>query len=78
MTLALIEPKRAGKGPELSNFDEVYSYEVTGLPHGEEAWISLFKQLWQILRVRNGLQGEWTGEYESAEAALAALQAEFN
>jgi hypothetical protein len=33
---------------------------------------------WQILRVRDDVQGEWTGDYRSAEEALASLEREIS
>jgi hypothetical protein len=29
---------------------------------------------WQILRTHDGIQGHWTGEYNTAEEALEAVQ----
>jgi hypothetical protein len=72
---------RAGTGSDLTKWDQVYQYEVRGLPSGEQAWIanfgSRYKESWRILRARNGVQSDWTGEYQSAEAALAELQREY-
>jgi hypothetical protein len=36
------------------------------------------KESWQILRIKNGVQGDWTGAYNKAADALAALQREFD
>jgi len=32
----------------------------------------------RILRTKNGIQGSWTGDYETAEEALAVLQKEYD
>ena len=57
-----------------------FGYRVMGLPPGEEARISNFggpnHANWRFLRTSNGKSGEWTGNYESAKDALAALQIE--
>ena len=66
---------------------EPLQYEVVGLPPNLVVWIG--RRLsppigrWQIMRVgveENGswVKGFWTGDYDSAEAALAALQAELS
>src|SRR3989304_4918262 len=56
-----------------------FKYKVGGMPPGEEATITESpNQGWRILRTKNGVQGDWTGEYESADEALAALQKEFD
>jgi hypothetical protein len=53
-------------------------YRVTGLPPREEARISNFggpnHADWRYLRTSNGKSADWTGNYESAQDALAALQ----
>jgi hypothetical protein len=49
-------------------------YEVLGLPPGHEAIIKLGNDGWQILRGSDTFPGEWVGDYDTAEAALAALQ----
>jgi hypothetical protein len=65
----------AGSGP-------IFQYIVEGLPRGQEASIANMRgpnqPRWQILRTQNKVQGSWTGEYETATHALAALEAELN
>ena len=56
----------------------VQSYEVDGLPPGENASIAHFNQAWRFLRWSEISHGNWTGEYATIEAALAALQDEIN
>jgi len=52
------------------------------MPQGEEAHIANFGTLdqseWRIIRSNSGTQGNWTGHYESAEAALDVLRKEFD
>jgi hypothetical protein len=51
-----------------------FRYRVIGLPNGLEAEIvEQRKGVWRIWRER-----AWRGEYETAEKALEALQAEVN
>ena len=69
------EEDRISQGPVLGT-GPVVRYKVGALPPGEEAALANFNGKWKILRVRNGVQGQWAGEYQSADDALAALQAE--
>jgi hypothetical protein len=77
--LALKPIGRSGDGPVL--LDEkahVYQYEVIGLPPGEKGFVAeghLFGK-WEILRVKGGVSGNWTGEHESSDDALVVLQRE--
>jgi hypothetical protein len=56
----------------------VIGYRVGGLPAGQQAHLSSRDpgHSWQVLRIRNGIQSDWKGEYASADDALAALQKE--
>ncbi len=60
---------------------KITGYLVRGLPDREEAYIRDFgvpiRTKWQISRIKGGVQSDWTGNYESAEAALAELQKEY-
>jgi len=52
-----------------------FQYSVAGLPAGEYALIGEFPQQgWRILRWTDEWHGNWTGNYESADAALDALR----
>jgi len=55
----------------------ITSYEVTGLPRGCEATISIrgkrYDQKWQIYQVRQGASTAWTGSHRTAEDALAGV-----
>jgi hypothetical protein len=61
--------------------DVVYAYNVCGLPDGHAARIQNLdypRDLWSILRSRNGqYEDNPTGNYLSAEDALAVLQDEY-
>lgn len=79
--LSLRATGHAGEGSDMRNWIDVFQYEVENLPSGERAWVANFggphQANWRILRAENGVQSDWTGDYESAEAALAAIQKEF-
>jgi hypothetical protein len=59
---------------------QAYQYVVENLPPGQEAWIANFgspyRDHWRILRVQDGIQSDWKGEYGSADEALVALKKE--
>jgi hypothetical protein len=65
---------RSGSGADMREWKHIFQYEVKGLPEGEEAWIAEFNHRWRILRRTNELQEGWTGDYKSADDALAALK----
>jgi hypothetical protein len=70
-----------GEGSDLTERNQVTQYEIQGLPPGDRAWIANFgapyRNNWRILRATDEVQSDWTGDYGSAEDALAALQREF-
>lgn len=55
----------------------VIEYRVQGMPLQQEAFIANFggrnEDRWKILRVKEGISGEWMGNHETAEQALAEL-----
>jgi hypothetical protein len=71
----------AGEGSDYRNWTAVIQYEVQGLPFDERAWIANFsgpyRHDWRVLRAKGGVQSDWSGHYESAEAALEVLQKEY-
>lgn len=73
--LTLRELSRSGSGHNMKNWTHVWKYEVQGLPTGELAEVAEMNHCWKYLRISNGNQGKWTGNYDSPEAALAGLQA---
>ena|ERR1700730_13162389 len=75
LMLKLHEVARSGIGSDLSRWDHIYKYEVQGMPLGEEAFIAEIDHRWQLLRVSQGKKvGDWTGDYDSPEAALQGLE----
>jgi len=52
-------------------------YEVNGRTPGEKVLIADFGgpswHWWRVLQVKNGISGDWTGKFGSAEAALASF-----
>ena len=64
--------------PEQVQDYQVVTYEVDGLPTGEEAQIGhIVPNRWQIRRFKNGVaQGDWAGDYKTEHEALDALQKE--
>ena len=76
-TLTKIEGGRISRGPTYGTGPS-YRYQVQGLPDGEEADIAEFNNFWKILKVKDGVQGEWAGVYATADEALAALQKEYD
>jgi hypothetical protein len=52
--------------------DNPFKFEVTGLPR--QAWVCEFSRRWRTVEDVNGKQGQWDGDYESPEAALAAVE----
>jgi hypothetical protein len=69
LTMRLRQATETLKAPE-----KTIEYEVVGLPPGHEARIALFDDRWKIIHSDSGTRGEWVGPYQTAAAALAALQ----
>ena len=74
-TLTLHEYMWCGEGPSLKVNRRAIAFEVDGLPVGRQAWIADMNYRWQVLRATNGVHGEWSGRYDSAYEALAAVSA---
>jgi hypothetical protein len=77
-TLTLHEDAFLRDGPVAAG-GEVVGYKVGGMPDGKSARIANFGapgwKEWRLLRINaDDTQGEWTGNYESAEAALAEIR----
>ncbi len=76
MTLTLHPTLWAHDGPVLKH-DTPTQYRVFGLPHGRNAvLIGLMNHRWRILHVTADGSSGWEGDYDSPQAALAAIQAE--
>jgi len=80
-TLTLHEDAWFRNGPVFAS-GEVIGYRVGGMPDGKTARIANFgapvRDKWRIMRINgDNTQGDWTGDYESAEDALAALRQDY-
>jgi hypothetical protein len=76
-TFTLHEDARLGDGPVYGG-GQVTGYRVGGMPDGKTGRIANFgapgRNDWRIMRINaDNTQTDWTGHYESAEDALAAL-----
>jgi hypothetical protein len=61
--------------------ERIISYQVNGMPDGQKAYINIksgnvLEPRWALLRVKNGISGDWYGDYKTADEALAAFQEE--
>lgn len=76
MLLTKLEVGWTRNGPEYGT-ERVYQYRVGGLPHNDEAFLANFgshyQDAWKILRVKDGISGEWYGAHHSADDALASV-----
>jgi hypothetical protein len=77
-TLTIHEDAWFREGPVFAG-GQVIGYRVGGMPDGKTARIANFgapnRNDWRTMRISgDNTQGQWTGHYESAEDALAALQ----
>jgi hypothetical protein len=75
MRLMLQEADRTTTNGDIGSH-HVCSYVVTGLPSPENAKIAYLDDAWRILRWNDAWHGNWSGHYETAEAALDALREE--
>ncbi len=69
-----------GEGEKLK-YDHPVGYEVGGMPVGRGAYIYMSEHAsdrWQILPITNDVSEERYGDFESADDALASLQADVN
>jgi hypothetical protein len=67
-------------GP-ISHRNNPIGYVVESMPADQKAFISNFgvpstadTAQWKILRVQQGVQGDWHGDFATADDALASLQ----
>ena len=49
------------------------AYEVAGLPPDLSVEIAEMHGRWQVLVVRDGQAGDWQGDFENPDEALAAI-----
>ena len=74
-SLTLVQ-KAPSSGRGLQAGDLPASYDVAGLPPDLAIEIAEFDGRWQLLVVRDGDAGDWQGDFESADDALAAIARE--
>ncbi len=72
--LTLHEYIWSGEGPCLAEHRKPIGFEVLGLPESQRAWLATDSHRWQVLQATKGVMGEWSGQFKSAEEALASLQ----
>lgn len=73
--LSLVPKASTGSRGRMSS-DDVLAYEVTGLPANLAIDIAEMDGRWQLLVVRDGVHGDWQGDFESPDDALAAIERE--
>ena len=52
----------------------ISGYDVIGLPAGHGATIAFLSNAWRFMRWNDQWHGNWTGRFDTAEAALDALR----
>ena len=67
-------PRTGGRSIGLQGGDQPLGYDVAGLPPNLAIEIAEMNGRWQLLVVRDGDVGEWQGDFDSADAALAAIE----
>lgn len=74
-----LEPMGWGPGKTPSAFPTgaPNMYEVKGLPTGQRVRVKEHHRRWQILRSAGEDGSQWEGDFDSQEAVLAALHAEY-
>ncbi len=60
-------------GPNIYNNREAFFLAVDGLPEGQEVQIRKSYHRWQTRCATNSVWSDWSGEFASAEEALASL-----
>jgi hypothetical protein len=61
-------------GPNLNTNRKATAFEVQGLPAPEQALVAEFNHRWKVLRITDGIYGDWSGRYGSVDEALATFQ----
>lgn len=79
LKLSLRPRMQSRRGPDYADpKKKVVQHEVQGMPAGQRALIGESNRKWKILRTKDGVTGDWEGEYSTAEEALAALENEID
>jgi len=76
--LGLEDCAKGGDGASTRYSKTTFQYRVTGLPPRHEAFIREVDGRWKLMLVIDGVQSNWTGDYESPEAVRDELQKEFD
>lgn len=61
-------------GPDLNNNRKAFAFRVVGMPDREQAFIAEMNYRWKILQVTDCVSCGWSGQFASAEEALASIQ----
>ena len=69
-------PKPTSSAHGRRHGDDGVTYEVKGLPPSVAIDVSEFDGRWQLLVMRDGVRGDWQGDFESPDDALAAIERE--
>jgi hypothetical protein len=62
-----------GEGPNLGLNRKAIAFEVVGLRANQKTLIAELDYAWQLLRIVDGVSGNWSGEHNSPETALASI-----
>jgi hypothetical protein len=81
-TLTKHEIARSHDGPVNGTKGPIIQYRVGGLPPEERAFIANFggfpcEDSWRVFHTKKGIDAHWSGDYKTADDALAALQNEY-
>ena len=86
-TVRLIKYERSfiAKGMPYAPPDRIVTgYELAGMPAGQQGFAANSnaggrgENRWQLLRVIDGIQGSWTGDFKTVDDLQAALEDELN
>jgi hypothetical protein len=73
MKLTLLEISQIVRNGGMGS-GNISGYDVIGLPAGHGATIAYFSDTWRFMRWNDQWHGNWTGRFDSAQAALDALR----
>jgi hypothetical protein len=76
MKLTLLETSQIVRNGGMGN-GMISGYDVIGLPAGHGATIAFLSDAWRFMRWNDQWHGNWTGRFDSAQAALDALREDF-
>ena len=76
MKLTLLETSQIVRNGGMGS-GMISGYDVIGLPAGHGAAIAFLSDAWRFMRWNEQWHGNWTGRFDSAQAALDALREDF-